>query len=309
LNNCVDDNSCAPEECEEEGDEEEGGEEGRAEGVIVAAESCSETVTGTYNTATGNYIGYGVVNYWMDINAADLAKQLSDNNLTITHVEFLGPSKEVEYYDNPNLLYQKFLTFVSEMRKKNITTFVNIINWNKGAADGKSICYEGYNDAWFSSILNFFVNQVGTEKIILQTASEWGGGRNSECDSKAQRWNDQMQQKWTGLKAWNRGSRPESAPSNQWFLEYHSEGVNDKFPKGSIVTTDTSSILVELSNNGNREGFGDPSAVEAYARKVHNCDTGFIYYGFLHKQIDSASIQAIGKVASMANLQGSIGAV
>jgi len=246
-------------------------------------------------------IGYGVENNWMNINAAQLANELYANNLTITHVELLGYGKETGY-ENPSALYPKFLTFVEEMRKKDITVFVNIINWNKGVSryypenGDVSICESQYSDSWFSGILDFMVNQVGTEGIILQTASEWGNGQGAGCEEKAIKMNKLMEQRWTGMKSWNYGTQPTSAPAGYTVFEYHPGDLNT-IPSGALITTDHGGSLEPLQN-GNVRGFANPIVLEDYARKVYNSDAvGFIYYGFAHSQIDSAAIRALGKVA------------
>jgi len=261
----------------------------------------SESISGVAQSAnSGKPIGYGVENNWMNIDAAQLASELSANGLTLTHVEFLGYGRETGY-DNPAALYSKFLTFVEEMRKKDITVFVNIVNWNKGVHlpenGGVSICDSKYDDAWFSGILDFFVNQVGTDGIILQSASEWGDGQGAGCEEKAERWNNMMANRWTGMKSWNKGTQPTSAPSGYNFFEYHPGNLNT-IPNGALITTDHPGSLEPLQN-GNLRGYANPTALESYASTVYDSGAiAFIYYGFSHSQIDSAAIQALGRVVA-----------
>ncbi|MFA5126312.1 MAG: hypothetical protein WC462_04915 [archaeon] len=243
-------------------------------------------------------MGYGVENKWMNIDAQQLANELSTNGLKLTHVEFLGYGRE-PYYDSPSVLYPKFLTFVEEMRKKDIIVFVNMVNWNKGVhlpENGSvSICDSKYSDVWFSGILDFMVNQVGTKGIILQSASEWGNGEGAGCPEKAQRWATLVEQSWTGAKSWNKGTQPTSAPPGYDVFEYHPGNLNS-IPNGALITTDHPGSLEPLQN-GQLRGYANPTALENYATKVYDSGAvAFIYYGFSHERIDSAAIQAIGRV-------------
>lgn len=270
-----------------------GGEgEGGGEGGGGGGKGSAYETGGTYNRNTSNLIGYGPVNYWMNVDSAVLAQKLSENGLTATQVEFLGMG-EIGYYDNPASLFAKFKTFAENMRASNITMFVNVVNWNKGKS-GKdpSICEARYSDAWFQNILNFLKNEIGAEKIILQPASEWGGS----CGDKAQRWHNMVVQQWNGSISWNKGARPKTSPSPDFYIEYHPFSTNENYPRGAIVTTDTSKILAELSKTGKREGFANPGKLEAYARNVHNSGSGFFYYGFGHQSIDFEAIEALGRV-------------
>jgi peptidoglycan hydrolase-like protein with peptidoglycan-binding domain len=251
-------------------------------------------------------IGYGIVNNWMNIDSVSLAAQLASNGLTTTHIELLGYAKD-NYYDNPSVLYPKLKTFINNMRAKGIVVFINIVNWNKGAGVSEngtvSICESKYNDVWFTGIVDYLIDEVGMESIILQAASEWSGGRNSSCDSKAQQWENIVQTKWTGMKSSNKGTRPSSPVKSGWFFEYHPCSATDLGADGSIVTTDCGGILSFLGKGGDMRGLADITNLQAYACKVISSeDKGFLYYGFGHSQIDSQAIMALGQIVSNPNL-------
>ena len=268
-------------------------------GTTTASTTNPSTINGPEDVA--NIVGYGVVNDWMNISSVSLASQLSTNKLTATNIEMLGHGNK-GYYDNPQSIYPKLKTFVKDMRAKNVTTLINIVNWNKGSNTwnngGVSICEAKYSDAWFSSILDFLINEIGTDRIVLQAASEWSGGRNNECDDKAQRWEDMVADRWDGMISSNKGTRPEEPINEDWFFEYHPCSLTDYGPDGAIITTDCGGAITGLAD-GSTTGFANTKKLKAYACKVMEDNSkGFMYYAWGHSKIDTAAIVALGQVVA-----------
>lgn len=272
--------------------------------------SDKKTITGPADVS--KLIGYGVVNDWMNIDSASLASQLAINNLTVTDMELFGLA-EYGYYEKPQVLAPKLKTFITNMRAQGVTTFINMSNWNKGENPATlSICDARFNDAWFNSVLDMVITASAsstnptassTDMIILQAASEWSsnnstGGRNSQCFDKAQRWENILATRWTGMKSSNMGTRPASAIKPDWFFEYHPCSLEDLGSSGSIVTTDCGGAIKAI-NAESSNGFADTKVLKAYACQVRQSgDKGFMYYGYDQTQIDSNAIIALGQVAS-----------
>jgi peptidoglycan hydrolase-like protein with peptidoglycan-binding domain len=275
--------------------------------IIYSPVASSTSITGPDDVA--KIIGYGPVNYWMGIDSASLAVQLSVNKLTTTHIELfsMGPTGDATpNYENPNNIRAPLKTFITNMRAQNITTFIDFVNWNFEGTNG--ICNSKYTDAWFNSTLDFLINEIGTDKIILQVGGEFGG----ECVAKAQRWNDiafgpagsstntaSSTGKWKGMKSWNKTGSPTSAPDPSWFFDYHPCSITNYGPDGAIVTTDCGGILDAIGQGGNGMAFANTAKLKAYACNVlKGGKKGFIYYGYGHQTIDSNAIIALGELVN-----------
>jgi len=258
--------------------------------------NCKE-LGGTYNRSTEQYLGYGLVRYWPDLNEAEVitfADALAVNGLTATYIEYFGMDEHQQKYqinDHPEKFYPQAKFLVNTMRERNITTFINYINWNL-----PDMCNEGkFSDAWFTTGLGGLIQQIGTDKVILQTALE-GGER---CTDKFTRWNGWMAQNWGGMKSYSIDGGVKSAPSPEWFIN-PTPGPSGAFATGAIVTTDDGSTLRYFAD---RDGAGNanPTKLENYAGGINiGCKSGFIYYdfGYYGKKPDTGAIQALGKIAA-----------
>ena len=275
--------------------------------IIYSPAADDTSITGPDDVA--KIIGYGPVNYWMGIDSASLAMQLAASQLTTTHIELfsMGPTGDATpNYENPNNLRAPLKTFITNMRAQGITTFIDFVNWNFEGTNG--ICNSKYTDVWFNSTLDFLINEIGTDKIILQVGGEFGG----ECMAKAQRWNDiafgpagsstntaSSTGKWKGMKSWNKTGSPTSAPDPSWFFDYHPCSITNYGPDGAIVTTDCGGILDAIGQGGNGIAFADTAKLKAYACNVlKGGKKGFIYYGYGHQTIDSNAIIALGELVN-----------
>jgi hypothetical protein len=292
----------------------------------------------TSPTDTPNIIGYGQANYWMDIDANMFSTQLSINQIPVTYIEFLGDASlgsigtlsttsatstasstasttpnsfssiissllsgsgsganttATNYYNNPVAVQSKTENFVKTMQNSGITTIINLVDWKY-----PNICDPQYDDAWFNTSLDFIVNKIGKNKVILQVGSDSSGA----CANKAQRWNNLMTAKWTGMKSWNQGGNPASAPSSKWFLENHPCSITAFGNPGSDVVTKCPSLLSQLSSTGNVADGADTTVLKKYVEDVRSTgDKGFVYYNPT-QNIDYSAISTLGGIILAASL-------
>lgn len=233
---------------------------------------------------TNLYVGYCPVNYWYTIDSNKLAKALWKNGCNIAFIELMGCNEEHNENKIP-MIKSKAKEFISNMKYFNITTFVNIVNWNSDGLTKQS-------DAWFNDLVNFFVNDIGKDKVILQACSEWSG-------SKAQKWCDEMAVRWSGLKAWNKSSRPSSMPAGYNMLDWHIASVSKPMGPQSfatLVNTDHSVTLSEIQVGGRDGQKAKPLELASLLEKTITSGRSFNYYGFLHRSIDIAAIDTIGNI-------------
>jgi hypothetical protein len=75
------------------------------------------------------------------------------------------------------------------------------------------------DDTWFRSQLNFILNNLGPDKVILQAASEWPTGTLAQR-ARQQVWANIVRDEWPGYKSWNSPERP-TDPQPDHVLDYH----------------------------------------------------------------------------------------
>jgi hypothetical protein len=224
------------------------------------------------------YVGYSPVNFLYTLDPYELARILYKNGCNLALIEFMGPNE----YHNENkisMVKDKAKNFIKAMRYYDITTFVNIVNWNSEGSISKP-------DAWFQDIAYFFKNEIG----ILQAASEWSG-------SKAQNWCNYLASTWDGLKSWNQGSRPESMPSKYNMIDYHVVSITHPLgPAGfsTLINTDHSTILSQIQNGGVKGQTANTALLIPFMNKVLQSNRSFHYYGFWHQKIDKNAINEMG---------------
>lgn len=254
-------------------------------------------------TSPKNMVGYGFVNKWIQLSEPEIeefANLLVENGVNCTQVELLSFAKD-GYYRNVDAAIDKFIKFADIMQSRKITILVTIVNWNAGGGGvsengNDSICGSYFGDSWFNHIIDRLIGEVGTEGIIVETASEWSpNGRNGQCSSKAKQWDDIMKSKWKGMKSWNAGSRPSSAPSG-YFLDWHVDKANQLGPKSSnkIVVTDTSGILNYLGGLRIRNYASNADRLAKIVKDCKKEGCGFIMYGFSPPSLDKNAIITIG---------------
>lgn len=241
--------------------------------------------------------GWGRVNQWVDTDAKELAWVLAANGCTATLCEFLGFGAD-GHWKNPSSLFDPARRFTDAMRHKGVWTHWTIINWNMGEGlpenGNTSICASRFNDAWYVPMMDFFRDLAKDGGVSVLPCSELGG-RNAGCRSKGLSWHNATRNvigvpltRWNG----NGTSRPTSSPSGE-IVEYHVSKVADKgYRSGSLVVTDTSSVLNEL---GGLRAY--VSNHDGLARCVRQClakGCGFVHYGFSTPGIDYKAIETIG---------------
>jgi len=245
-----------------------------------------------FATTPKEMIGYGLVNQWPHLSkseAAEMAERMAAKKNTVTQVELLS-NTTWDYYDTPDIAIDKFAVFAHEFLKRRITILVTIINWN-----ARHVCESRFGPDWFAYVVNRLKAKVGTEGIIIEACSEWGPkGRNAVCWRKAEGFCNWTAANWLGMKAWNKTSRPNSAPANH-YIDHHPLSTKALGPATAILVTDTSPILNEL---GGLHNYFNPEKVKAYAQKVKNTNRGLILYDYHNPsgQPDYNAIKALGEI-------------
>ena len=101
---------------------------------------------------------------------------------------------------------------------------------------------------------------------------------------------------WSGMKAWNYGTRPFTAPGGYW-IEYHPQSYTEYGPaNGNMMMLTDSYVWFQLNYDTSLQSKIDPAKLIPYAQAIRNQGNGFIYYGqrFTGWDIDKEGIKAIG---------------
>lgn len=124
-----------------------------------------------------------------------------------------------------------------------------------------------------------------------QAVSEWDTERAREIE-------EYVAARWSGLRSYNRGSRPGATPAGYWCREWHPTSTADLGPQDRrcLVVSDHGTWLRQVQG-GDVYGLADAAALKRYAAAVRGAGKGFIYYGFGHTAVDSGAIRALGEVA------------
>ena len=262
-------------------------------GPSVATTTTTATTTASTTLNASDVVGYGPVNYWMDIDPASLALQLKMAGLTSTYVEIFGMG-ERKYTDNPTVVYPKLKAYVEVMRKYGIYTMIELVNGKMRDEDGQPICGAFYSNAWYTGTLDYIINNIGTDHVVLEPSTEWVSG----CREKRQGFIDIFIPKWTGLKTFYVGNGSILPPSPDWLKEYHPGSFTDYGSDGQVLVTDGGDLLKAIGKDGDGTAFADTAKLKAYVCHVlDGGKKGFIYYAFGNHAIDSDAISAIGEVA------------
>jgi peptidoglycan hydrolase-like protein with peptidoglycan-binding domain len=267
--------------------------------LLIASSTLSITYSPSTTTSTSSItgpadvakiVGYGPVNHWDSIDAESLASQLSLAGLTVAEVEL-----NINPYDNNrkfSVAMPKLKAYITAMRAKNIVTFVDIINGKLNDEEGDYICQSLFTDQYYTDILDYINQNIGTSTVILQPVSEWVSG----CHDKRDGWINIFKAKWTGMKSYYVGSHS-SPPGTDWFKEYHAQNITDYGNSGELVNTDSGNVLNAIGQGGDGLAFADTAKLKAYACHVLLDGTkGFVYYGYGHTAIDSGAIIALGEL-------------
>lgn len=244
-------------------------------------------------------IGYGADTFWLYVDAESLAEEMVADGVNVTHIEIFNcsPSKEISQSADPSphgyWTIDKFDTqlkvpldnFLTVMYNHKITVGVTIF----GGHDMSQVTHSS-----LLTILDFLnARKNGSTGIILNLAAEPGPNSPQYIFDHL---TTVMEENWTGMKAWNYGTRPATAPGGYW-IEYHPQLLEDiGYPnRNSILLTD-SYLWFQLNIDNTLQSKIDPAKIKPYIQKVKNNGNGFIYYGqrFTGWDIDTVGIKAIG---------------
>jgi len=250
-------------------------------------------------TDISRHKGWGRVNQWMDTDASELAAVLADSGCNATLCEFLGFGQD-HRWDDMDRLFTQARHFTEAMRRQGIFTHWTLVNWNQGeglSANGTlSICEARFSDEWFNGIIGFFRELAQDGGVSVLPCSELGV-RNSKCRAKGLRWHNAARGVFgASLTRWNGNgdASPTGAPSGE-IVEYHVGRVSDTgYHRGSLVVTDTSSVLNELG--GLRAYVSNHDKLAQCVRQAQAKGCGFVHYGFSTPGIDYKAIETIGAV-------------
>jgi hypothetical protein len=214
-------------------------------------------------------IGYGLSDGWPQVSFDGYAGILAANGLTFTAIEHVaGAFQPVTVAD-----VGRTTAFVNAMRRRSITTLLNIVNANNH--------YEiEQPDAWFLGELAGLRSRCGPALVILQGVSE-PGNRGGDLD-KQRRWQRFALEQWPGATATCPGF-PASVDGGQ-YRDTHPQSRPRPLPTGNTIT--------------NTDGPWDPSAAEAeeVAKEAAQRRAAFVIYDTAEgRGWNEAIIRALGR--------------
>lgn len=224
-------------------------------------------------------IGYGVVNHWHGVDAAQLAILLAHNGLTLTEIEY------VAWFDADGESGRSLRTdvdaaerFVNVMRTSEVTTLISLVNWNSQAPRQAP-------RAWFLDRLREIRDRIGPARVLLLPVSEPDGS------AKSIEWQELALQEWPGPTVLNgRGGRGEPLVVGGQYVDWH--WCQDFTPETvRVVTAGRSTInntdCTPVLNPG-------PVRVARMARAALDRGAHFLVYDGRGSVIDEAVILALG---------------
>lgn len=279
--------------------------------------SIIETIFGVkkfskFATSPQEILGFGVDQSWMYVDPNKLGDALVKAKVNTTSIGLFSCNSTdtekqtipwgywMDHFDEMKSVLTKFL---DAMKKRKITVYVTICGWNQrnGNPDpqtgkGATMCCSRYDNNWFAHIIEYFVSR-GTDGLILCTAGEpvpnYGDG--GPCINKFYGFTAILDANWTGMKGWNLGVRPTTAPAG-YFIEYHPQKSSEKTPAGAIVLTDGPAASEFGNHDPINPSVENGPALVAYIQKQKAQNNGFIWWGmsFNGHQIDTNGIKIIG---------------
>ena len=256
-------------------------------------------------TQPKDMLGFGTDTFWLYVNPDNLANSMVPNGVNCTHVEIFNcsPSLAQSQTDDPSphgfwtadkfdaQLKPTLDIFLKVMQERKITTVVTFF----GGHDMSKV-----NDDIFFKILNFLkARPQGIEGIIINLAAEPGSWTKEPYPGYFNHLTQMLDQNWTGMKMWNYGTRPLSAPAG-YMIEWHPQVMTDYGPNNpSVMVIPDSSVWFGLNIDGSLKSKIDPNKIIPYIKSVRSSGNGFIYYGqrFMGWDIDTIGIKAIGDAA------------
>ena len=281
--------------------------------LLMFCFGCSTPHFQKYASQPSEMIGFGVDQSWMYIDMNKFGDEMVKAGVNTTSIGLFGCNKDKTetqtlpwgyYMDHFDEMKPTLTKFLDAMKKRRITVYVTITGWNhrNGNPDintGKpsTICSGQYSLEWFNHILDYFIER-GTDGIVLCTAGEpvpnYGDG--GPCISKFYQFSNLLDTRWTGMKGWNLGVRPTSAPPG-YFIEYHPQKSNERTPAGCIVLTDGPAASEFGNSDPVNPSIENGPALQAFIKKINSEGKGFIWWGmsFNGKVVDYNGIKIIGE--------------
>lgn len=281
---------------------------------LALSTGCATPKFSKYASQPSEMIGFGVDQSWMWLDADKLGDALVKAKVNTTSIGLFSCNQTANpmqppagpwgyWMDDFDGLKPYLTKFLDSMKKRRITVYVTLCGWNQqnGNFDpqtgkGATIGCSRYNAAWFNHILDYFVER-GTDGLVLNTAGEpvpnYGPG--GAHMAKFYEFTNILNQRWTGMKGWNLGVRPTSAPPGYW-IETHPQKSTDKLPAGCIVLTDgPAASAFGNADPATRFIFNGPG-LQSWIQTIHGQGSGFIWWGmsFDGKQVDYNGIKIIG---------------
>jgi hypothetical protein len=233
-------------------------------------------------------IGYGLVNNWFRIDPHRLGRLLSQNDLTLTEIEYVpwvdeegGKGLSTQTYP------EEAVRFVNAMRTYSITTLVSVVNWNSEAVRRAS-------DEWFLGLVRKIRERIGTDLVLLLPVSE------PDQSDKARRWQEAARCEWPGKLVLNsQGGRGRPLLSEKvdyldwhWCSDFDASSVKTQIDGLEVINnTDCTPVI-----NPGPERAGQ-MARAAVLKKAH-----FLVYDFDGTGIDEAVIRAVGEAVRRGGL-------
>lgn len=256
-------------------------------------------------TQPKNMLGFGADTFWLYVDPNALADEMVPNGVNCTHVEIFNcsPSQAQSTSADPSphgfwtadkfdpTLKPVLDSFLKVMQERKITTVITFF----GGHDMSKV-----NDDIFFKILNFLKSRPqGINGIAINMAAEPGTWTKEPYPGYFNHLTQMLDQNWSGMKVWNYGTRPASAPAG-YSIEWHPQVMNDYGPNNpSVIIDPDSAVWFGLNIDGSINSKIDPNKLIPYVKAVRAKGHGFIYYGqrFAGWDIDKAGIKAIGDSA------------
>lgn len=225
-------------------------------------------------------IGYGIANNWHRIDAELFARLLAVNGLTLTEIEYVA---WLDGSDGIKTDVEAAARFVTAMRSYDVTTFVNVVNWNSEAQRNAS-------EDWFGDRVREIRDRIGPSQVILQPVSEGG------ADLRVARWQDIARTEWPGrlvLYADRAQVPPSPVVANvpHGYLDVHycdyGQMLDVMRTAGPRVINNTDCTPLVASN------LGLDRAVRL-TRQALDYNTNLLVYDWERATIDQPLIQAMG---------------
>lgn len=228
------------------------------------------------------WVGYGLVNGWRG-HCEELAVTMATAGLNLH--EFEATQQPTGTANHDTLWSPDELLFcVQGMRRYNIWSFVNLVNWNNCDARKQS-------DAWFVEKRDFVINAIGPDRVILGGASEpyssKCGGRN---EGKAKHWNELVRNSpWTGMVAMPSDGSGDYAKPKYGFaadlIDSHfcrSDRIRDALSKAKPFVLHNTDCTPLLTNHA-----GD------FARRARESGANLLVYDHFGKEPDHEAINSM----------------